>query len=62
MHIVVKIPIVEKSKLEITEFINMTSEVFSDSYSRYYIISKKMYEILLMMQAKKLASEPIILI
>lgn len=40
--------------------INMTSEVFSDSYSRYYIISKKMYEILLSMQAKKLACEPII--
>lgn len=42
--------------------INMTSEVFSDSDSRYYIISKKMYEILLSMQAKKLACEPIILI
>lgn len=39
--------------------LNVTSEVFSASYSRYYIISKKMFEILVSMGAKKLACEPI---
>ncbi len=53
---------IPRSWEENLEDINMTEEVFSDSYNRYYIISKKMYEIMLDMNAKKLSCEPLMMI
>lgn len=42
--------------------INATSEVFSEIQAHHYIISRRVYELLLSMGAKKLACEPIIFI
>lgn len=41
---------------------NSTSEIFTEIGARYYVISKRMYEILLDMGAKGLKCEPIIFI
>jgi len=43
---------------ELKDF-NATSEVFTELASRYYIISKKMYKTLQILNAKKLICEPI---
>lgn len=53
------IPIYYKDKLQ--DF-NATCEQFTQSSSRYYIISKKLYDVLLSCGAKKLDCEPVLFV